>query len=57
MTLGIVPGHPDSAARAIADLKDELAKEKAAQETAQIKVNILTWAIRFLKISADNFAA
>jgi hypothetical protein len=30
MALGIIPGDPDSAAKAFADLRDELAKEKAA---------------------------
>jgi hypothetical protein len=34
MALGIVPGVQDSAARAFADLKAELVREKAAQETA-----------------------
>jgi hypothetical protein len=28
MALGIIPGDPDSAAKAFADLRDELAKEK-----------------------------
>jgi hypothetical protein len=30
MALGIIPGDPDSAVKAFADLRDELAKEKAA---------------------------
>jgi hypothetical protein len=30
MALGIIPGDPDSAAKAFADLRDELAKEKTA---------------------------
>jgi hypothetical protein len=30
MALGIIPGDSDSAAKAFADLRDELAKEKAA---------------------------
>jgi hypothetical protein len=34
MALGVVPGALDSAAKAFTDLKDELEKEKAAQETA-----------------------
>jgi hypothetical protein len=57
MALGIVPGNPDSAAKAFTDLKIELDKEKAAQIAGQIKINVLTRAVRDLKISADMFAA
>jgi hypothetical protein len=57
MALGIVPGNPDSAAKAFTDLKIELDKEKAAQIAGQIKINVLTRALRDLKISADMFAA
>jgi hypothetical protein len=42
MVLGMVPGDPDSAAKAFPNLKDELAKEKVIQETAQSKVETLT---------------
>jgi hypothetical protein len=34
MALGVVPGDPDSAAKAFTNLKTELDKEKAAQEIA-----------------------
>jgi hypothetical protein len=42
MVLGMVPGDPDSAAKAFPNLKDELAKEKVIQETTQSKVETLT---------------
>jgi hypothetical protein len=56
MALGIVPGNPDSAAKAFTDLKIELDKEKAAQIAGQIKIDVLTRAVKDLKISADRFA-
>jgi hypothetical protein len=37
MALGVVPGDPNSATKAFAILKHELAKGKAAQETAHLK--------------------
>jgi thiamine pyrophosphokinase len=58
MALGVVLGDLDSAAtKAFIDLKNELAKEKVVRETAQTKVEILTWAVRDLKISANRFVA
>jgi uncharacterized coiled-coil protein SlyX len=57
MALGIVPGDLDSAAKAFADLKAELEKEKAAQEMAQTEVDTLTQAVKDLKIFADKFVA
>jgi chromosome segregation ATPase len=54
--LGIILGAPDSAAKAFTDLKADLDEEKAAQLTAQIEVNVLSRAVRDLKISADMFA-
>jgi hypothetical protein len=57
MALGVVFGDPDSAAKAFVDLKDELAKEKTARETAQVKVNTLTQAVKSVKISVNNFSA
>jgi hypothetical protein len=57
MALGIVPGNPDSTAKAFTDLKIELDKEKAAQIAGQIKIDVLTRAVKDLKISADRFAA
>jgi hypothetical protein len=57
MTLGIIPGDPDSATKAFADLKIEPDKEKAAWKAAQIEVDTLFWAVNDLKISTDKFAA
>jgi hypothetical protein len=57
MALGIVPGVQDSAARAFADLKAELVREKAAQETAWVEIDTLTRAVKDLKITTDKFAA
>jgi hypothetical protein len=57
MVRGVVPGDPDSAAKAFTDLKAELEKEKAARETSQIQVNTLTRAVEGLKISPDKFYA
>jgi uncharacterized coiled-coil protein SlyX len=57
MALGIVPGDLDSAAKAFADLKAELEKEKATQEMAQTEVDTLTQAVKDLKIFADKFVA
>jgi hypothetical protein len=42
MTLSIESGDKDSAARSLAALKSELAREKAAQEKAQVEIEILT---------------
>jgi hypothetical protein len=49
MALGIVPGVLDSAAKAFVDQKAELDKEKAAQITAQIEINVLTQVVKDLK--------
>jgi chromosome segregation ATPase len=57
MFLAIVPDDLNSATKAIANLKTELDKEKIAWKAAQIEVDMLTWAIKDLKISADKFAA
>jgi hypothetical protein len=56
MTLGIIPCDPDSAAKAFADLKTELDKEKITRKAAQIEVDMLAWAVKDLKISTDKFA-
>jgi hypothetical protein len=56
MPLGIVPGDPDSAAKAFADLKTKPDQEEFDKITAQIKIDVLTQAIKDLKISADRFA-
>jgi hypothetical protein len=57
MALGVVHSDPDLAAKAFADLKTELAKEKASQEMAQTEVETLTWVVGDLKISVDIFTA
>jgi hypothetical protein len=41
VTLGIISCDPDSAAKAFADLKIELDKEKTARKAAQIEVDTL----------------
>jgi predicted nucleic acid-binding Zn-ribbon protein len=56
MALGIVPRDQDSAAKAFADLKAELAKEKATRETAQIEISTLTQTVESMKTTADKFA-
>jgi hypothetical protein len=56
MTLGIIPCDPDSAAKAFADLKTELDKEKITRKAAQIEVDMLARAVKDLKISTDKFA-
>jgi hypothetical protein len=47
MALGIIPGDPNSAAKASTDLKIELDKERTTQKEAQIEV--IRW-LRRLKI-------
>jgi hypothetical protein len=42
---------------AFVDLKVELDKEKAARITSQVKIDVLTRAVKDLKISADRFVA
>jgi hypothetical protein len=56
MALGIVPGDPDSAAKAFVDLKTELDKENVVRIAAQIEIDVLTRAVKDLKISVDRFA-
>jgi hypothetical protein len=57
MALGIVPGDPDSATKAFVDLKTELDIEKAAQKATQIEVDVLSRAVKNLKIWAIKFTA
>jgi hypothetical protein len=57
MALGIMPGPPDSAAKAFIDLKVDLDEEKAARIIGQIEVDVLSRVVRDLKISADRFAS
>jgi phage host-nuclease inhibitor protein Gam len=56
MALGILPGDLDSTAKAFANLKTELDKEKAAREIAQIEVDTLTEAVKDVNIIANKFA-
>jgi hypothetical protein len=55
MALGIILGDPDSATKASANLKAELDKEKATRIAGQVKIDVLTQAVKDLKISADRF--
>jgi outer membrane murein-binding lipoprotein Lpp len=57
VALGIISGDPNSAAKAFANLKIELDKEKTTWKAAQIEVNTLARAVNDLKISTDKFAA
>jgi chromosome segregation ATPase len=57
MALGVIPGDLDLAAKAFADLKAELDKEKAAQKIAQIEVDTMTQAVKDLRISVDKLDA
>jgi ribosomal protein L10 len=57
MALGIILGDPNSTAKAFADLKTELDKEKTARKAAKIEVDMLAWAVKDLKISTDKVAA
>jgi hypothetical protein len=56
MALSIIPGDPDSAAKAFTDLKTELDKERTSQKVAPIEVVTLARAVKDLKIYADKFA-
>jgi hypothetical protein len=56
MALSIIPGDPDSAAKAFTDMKTELDKERTSQKVAPIEVVTLARAVKDLKISADKFA-
>jgi hypothetical protein len=57
LALGVIPGAPGSEAKALADLKVDLDEEKAAQVTAQVEADVLSWAVCALKVSADRFAS
>jgi outer membrane murein-binding lipoprotein Lpp len=56
MALGIIPGDPYLAAKAFANLKVDLDEERATRLAAQVEVNVLTRAVKELKISTDRFA-
>jgi hypothetical protein len=57
MALGVIPGALGSGAKAYADLKADLDEEKATQVAAQIEADVLSRAVRNLKISADRLLA
>jgi hypothetical protein len=57
MDLGVVPGDPDSATKAFVELKIELDKERAAWITSPVEIDVLTRAVKDLKISANRFTA
>jgi hypothetical protein len=57
MALGIVPDDPDSATKAFADLRAGLDKERGTRIVGQVKIDVLTQAVKDLKISADRFTA
>jgi predicted RNase H-like nuclease (RuvC/YqgF family) len=57
MALGVIPGAPGSEAAALVDQKIDLDEEKAARVAAQVEADVLSRAIRDLKISVDWFAS
>jgi hypothetical protein len=57
MALGIIPSDPNSAAKAFANLKIKLDKEKTSWKAAQIEVDTLALPVNDFKISTDKFAA
>jgi hypothetical protein len=57
MAIGVIPGAPGSEAKAFADLKVALGKEKDARVTTQVEADVLSWAVRDLKVSANRLAS
>jgi hypothetical protein len=51
----VILGAPASEAKTFADLKADLDKEKVARIAAQIEADVLSRAVRDLKISTDRF--
>jgi hypothetical protein len=56
LALGVIPGAPGSETQALASLKADLDIEKAARVAAQVKADVLSWAVRDRKVSANKFA-
>jgi hypothetical protein len=56
MALGVILGAPGSESKAFTDLKADLDEEIAARVATQIEADVLSWAVRDLKISANRFA-
>jgi hypothetical protein len=57
MALGIIPSAPGSEEKAFADLKVYLDEEKATRVVAQDGADILSRAVRNLKVSTNRFAS
>jgi hypothetical protein len=57
MALGFIPSDPDLASKAFANWEADLDEEKATRLAAQIEVDVLTWVVKVLKISADRFGS
>jgi hypothetical protein len=55
LALGVTPGAPGSETQALASLKADLDAEKATRVTAQVEADVLSRAVRDLKVSADRF--
>jgi hypothetical protein len=56
MALGIIPGALDSVSKAFVDMKVDLDEVKASRLIAQVKVDVLSRAVKDLKINTDGFA-
>jgi predicted nucleic acid-binding Zn-ribbon protein len=54
VALGVEPGDQDSTTKSLTSLKNELAKEKLAQEKAQTDVETLTWAVEELNKTTNQ---
>jgi hypothetical protein len=57
LALGVIPCALGSEAKAPADLKADLDEEKAARVAAQVEADVLSRAVRDLKVSANRFAS
>jgi hypothetical protein len=56
MALSVMPGASGSEEKAFTDMKAELDKEKVARVATQVEADVLSQAVRDLKISVDRFA-
>jgi CO dehydrogenase/acetyl-CoA synthase delta subunit len=56
LALGVIPGAPGSETQALASLKADLDIEKDARVAAQVEADVLSWAVRDRKVSANKFA-
>jgi predicted nucleic acid-binding Zn-ribbon protein len=54
VALGVEPGDQDSTTKSLTSLKNELAKEKLAQEKAQTDVETLTWTVEELNKTTNQ---